>query len=318
MGITWDLITSLISESFPPKPTFTLKDVPDLSGQVFIVTGGNSGLGFETTKVLVTHGAKVYIATRNRSKAEDAIQSIFKGTGKSPIFLELDLADLDSVANAARTFSKEESRLDVLYNSAGVMIPPVSEITRQGYDLQFGLVLGHFYFTKLLLPLLVSTAACTPGGKTRIINVSSGAHHFSGMNFATFKDGPERQKYSTHRLYAQSKFAVVVFATELARRYGSQGIVSTSMNPGNVATNLQKEIRGFQASVAGLMLHPARPHGIITHVWAGTAKETADYNGNYLRPWARLGKARRDTQDPVIGAKLWAWLDEQVEIWSNH
>ncbi|KAJ7215167.1 NAD-P-binding protein [Mycena rebaudengoi] len=313
MGITWDLIMSMISESYPPKPTFTLQDVPDLSGQVIIVTGGNSGIGFETAKELVTHGATVYIATRNRSKAEEAINTIFKDTGKSPVFLELDLADLDSVAKAAKTFLEKESRLDVLYNSAGVMIPPIAQTTRQGYDLQFGLVLGHFYFTKLLLPLLLSTAQATPGGKTRIISVSSGAHHFTGLNFATFKDGPERQKRSTHALYAQSKFGVVVLAAELARRYGDQGIVSIAINPGNVATPLQREIKGFQASIASLMLHPLRPNGIITHVWAGTAPETAEYNGKYLRPWARLGKARRDTQDPTIGRELWTWLSEQVE-----
>ncbi|KAJ7613352.1 NAD-P-binding protein [Mycena polygramma] len=313
MGITWDLIKSMIFESYPPKPTFTVKDVPDLSGKVFIVTGGNSGIGFETTKELVTHGATVYIGTRSLSKAEDAIKAIFKETGKSPAFLELDLADLDSVAKAAKTFQEKESRLDVLYNSAGVMIPPIDQTTRQEYDLQLGLVLGHFYFTKLLLPLLISTAKSVPDGRARIISVSSGAHHFSGLNFATFKDGPERRKSGTQKLYAQSKFAVVVLAAELARRYGDQGIVSVAMNPGNVATPLQREIKGISASIASLMLHPVRPNGIITHVWAGTAQETAEYNGKYLIPWARLGKPRRDTQDPVIGEKLWTWLNEQVE-----
>ncbi|KAJ7186818.1 NAD-P-binding protein [Mycena filopes] len=312
MGITWDLIKSMIFESYPPKPTFTVKDVPDLSGKVFIITGGNSGIGFETAKELITHGATVYIATRNLSKAEDAIKAIFKETGKSPVFLELDLADLDSVAKAAKTFQEKESRLDVLYNSAGIMIPPIDQTTRQGYDLQFGLLLGHFYFTKLLLPLLLSTAKST--GKARIISVSSGAHHFSGLNFATFKDGPERRKASTHRLYIRAEqICMLLCSAELARRYGDQGIVSIAMNPGNVATPLQREITGISASIASLMLHPVRPNGIITHVWAGTAEETAGYNGKYLIPWARLGKPRRDTQDPAIGEQLWTWLNEQVE-----
>ncbi|KAJ7464506.1 NAD-P-binding protein [Mycena latifolia] len=313
MGVIWDLIVSMMSESYPPKPTFTLQDVPDLNGKVIIVTGGNSGIGFETVKELVVHGAKVYMAARSSAKATEAIESITKETGKSPIFLEIDLADLDSVEKAAQTFLENETRLDVLYNSAGIMIPPIDQVTRQGYDLQFGLVLGHFYLTKLLLPVLLSTAKSTPGTPARIISVSSGAHHFTGLNFASFKDGPERRKRSTHALYAQSKFGMVVLSAELARRYGDQGIVSIAMNPGNVATPLQKEIQGFQRSIASLMLHPVRPNGIITHLWAGTAPETAEYNGKYLRPWARLGKPRRDTQDPDIGKELWTWLDEQVQ-----
>ncbi|KAJ6613786.1 NAD-P-binding protein [Mycena sp. CBHHK59/15] len=314
MGVVWDLIVSMLSESYPPKPTFTLQDVPDLTGKVIIITGGNSGIGFETVKELVTHGATVYMAARNRSSANNAIKSITNDTGKSPIYLELDLADLNSVQKAAETFLRQETRLDVLYNSAGVMIPPIGQVTAQGYDLQFGLVLGHFYLTKLLLPILLSTAKSAPGTKSRIINVSSGAHHFAGLNFASFKDGPERQKRSTHALYAQSKFGMVVLAAELARRYGDQGVVSIAINPGNVATPLQREIKGVQRSIASLMLHPVRPNGIITHLWAGTAPDTAEYNGKFLRPWARLGKPRRDTQDPAIGRELWTWLNEQVEM----
>ncbi|KAJ6550360.1 NAD-P-binding protein [Mycena sp. CBHHK59/15] len=314
MGVVWDLIVSMLSESYPPKPTFTLQDVPDLTGKVIIITGGNSGIGFETVKELVTHGATVYMAARNRSSANNAIKSITNDTGKSPIYLELDLADLNSVQKAAETFLRQETRLDVLYNSAGVMIPPIEQVTAQGYDLQFGLVLGHFYLTKLLLPILLSTAESAPGTKSRIINVSSGAHHFAGLNFASFKDGPERQKRSTHALYAQSKFGMVVLAAELARRYGDQGVVSIAINPGNVATPLQREIKGVQRSIASLMLHPVRPNGIITHLWAGTAPDTAEYNGKFLRPWARLGKPRRDTQDPAIGRELWTWLNEQVEM----
>ncbi|KAJ6552934.1 NAD-P-binding protein [Mycena capillaripes] len=312
MGIIWDLLVALTVESFPPKPVFTVQDIPNLSGQVILVTGGNSGIGFETVKELVKHGAKVYMAARSRSKAEEAIAAIHKDTGKSPVFLELDLANLDSVKKAAETFLQSETRLDVLYNNAGIMIPPLDQVTRQRYDLQFGLVLGHFYLTKLLLPVLLSAAHSTPGGKARIINVSSAAHHFTRLNFATFKEGPERRKCSTHKLYAQSKFGMVVLSAELARRYGEQGIVSIAMNPGNVRTPLQRELSGIELAIGSLIMYPVLPNGIISHLWAGTALETSKFNGKYIRPWARLGEPRRDTQYRALGKDLWTWLEEQL------
>ncbi|KAJ7750814.1 NAD-P-binding protein [Mycena metata] len=314
MGVLWDFIKSLATESFPPKSKFTIQDVPDLSGKVIIVTGGNSGLGFATSKVLVERGAKVYIATRNETKAKEAIEQITKETGKAPLFLKLDLADLDSIQGAANTFLSQETRLDVLYNSAGVMIPPKSEVTKQGYDLQFGVnVLGHFYLTKLLLPLLISTAKSSAEGKARIVTVSSGAHHMSNLTFSTFKDGPVRQKANEWVLYGQSKYGAVVLAKELARRYGGEGIVSLGMNPGNINTNLQKELPGWQATFVKMtIMNPILPNGITTHLWAGTAPETAEYNGKYLIPWARVGTPRADSQDEAVGKELWTWLEEQV------
>ncbi|KAJ6453258.1 NAD-P-binding protein [Mycena vitilis] len=311
MGILWDLLTALVVETFPPAPVFTAQDIPDLSGKVFLVTGGNSGLGFETVRELVKRGGTVYMAARSREKAEKAIAGILDDLGRAPVFLEMDLSDLNSVERSAQTFLQKATRLDVLYNNAGIMIPPIDQTTRQGYDLQFGLVLGHFYLTKLLLPIMQATAQLTPGGKARIINVSSAAHHFTGLDFATFMDGPARRKCSTHKLYAQSKFGMVVLSAELARRYGERGIVSMAMNPGSMRTPLQRQMSGFE--LANLMMHPILPSGPLTHLWAGTAPETVEYNGKYLRPWARLGEPRIDTQYRALGKDLWAWLDYQVE-----
>ncbi|KAJ7226766.1 NAD-P-binding protein [Mycena pura] len=314
MGVLWDMVKSLATESFPPRSKFTIKDVPDLSGKIIIVTGGNSGLGFATSKVLVERGAKVYIATRSEAKAKEAIEQIANDTGKTPLFLKLDLADLDSVQAAANMFLSKENRLDVLYNSAGVMIPSKEAVTKQGYDLQFGTnVLGHFYLTKLLLPLLISTAKSSPKDKARIVTISSGAHHMSNLSFATFKDGPARKKANEWALYGQSKFGDVVLAKELARRYGEEGIVSLALNPGNVNTNLQKELPGWQSRFIKMtIMYPILPNGITTHLWAGTAPETAEYNGKYLIPWARVGEPRTDTQDAKVGEELWTWLEEQV------
>ncbi|KAI0764108.1 NAD(P)-binding protein [Irpex lacteus] len=309
MGIIWDFIMSMLTESFPPKPKWTIDDIPDLSGKVIIVTGGSSGIGLEVSKTLLARGATVYIACRNTNAP--SLEEVKKQSGAR--LLRLDLADLDSVQLAANEFLQKEERLDVLYNSGGIMIPPIDVVSAQGYDIQFAThVLGHFYFTKLLTPLMVNTAQNDPSNKPRVISVSSGAHHLHNISFDTLKDGTERRKLSPESLYAQSKFGTVVYARELARRLGDSGIVSISLNPGNVATNLQRRVVGLRKKMIAWMLHPISPNGIVTHLFAGVSREAAEYNGKYLIPWARLGKPRADTQDPKIGEDLWNWLEEQV------
>ncbi|KAF8991688.1 NAD-P-binding protein [Cyathus striatus] len=284
MGVWWDFIKSLCVETFPPKAKWTIDQVPKLDGKVFIVTGGNSGLGLATVQ-----------ASRDENKAKAAIDVVEKETGSRPLFLKIDLADLNSVKEAAQEFLRLESRLDVLYNSGGVMIPPLTDLTKQGYDLQFGTnVLGHFYLTKLLLPTF------------------SGAHHLHGINYKTLKDGPERSKETPDSLYAQSKYGDIVFAKELYRRYASDGIVSLSLNPGNINTNLQQHLGSFQKKMIAFMMYPIYPNGVATHLYAGTSPDAVNLNGKFLIPWARVGSPRKDSQDPKIGQELWDWLEEQV------
>ncbi|KAJ7359337.1 NAD-P-binding protein [Mycena albidolilacea] len=224
------------------------------------MTGGNSGLGFATSGT-----------ARNEVNGKEAVEKITEETGKSPVFLKLDLADLDSIQAAASEFLSKETRLDVLYNSAGMMIPPK--------DVP-------------LLPLLTSTPKASPQDKVRIIFVSSGAHHISNLSF-TFKDGPARKK--TKRV--NSLRAVQVRGNSSCQGgCEGEGIVSLAMNPGTVSTNLQKELPGWQAWL----------------IMSGTAAKTAEYNGKYLVPWARVGTPRADSQDTKVGEELWTWLEEQV------
>jgi len=193
------------------------------------------------------------------------------------------------------------------------MAPPIEQVTADGYDLQFGTnVLGHFYFTKLLLPTLIATAKTVPDGKARVVNTSSIAHVMDGLNFNTFKDSPARRKLNGQTLYHQSKRGNVVFATELARRYGDQGIVSTSLNPGGIRTDLHRHWSSFGRFMLNPILYEPLL-GALTQLWAGTSPEGASMNGKYLRPWARVGAAHPDSQDPELGKQLWTWLEEQVE-----
>ncbi|KAF8326151.1 hypothetical protein F5887DRAFT_1198757 [Amanita rubescens] len=224
--------TQLFTQSFPPAPLFAVDDIPDLSGKVIIVTGANTGIGKETAKALLAHNAKLYFACRNETKAREAIAELREATGNEGIFLPLDLADLRSVKAAAEIFMRRE--LNVLFNSGGVMACPTELLSAQGYDLQFGVnVLGHFYFTKLLLPVLEQAAKNSSDGYSRVVNTASAAHELvSTINFDTLKDSPARQGSGSWNLYFQSKMANVVVANEFAKRYYNRGIVSTSLNPG--------------------------------------------------------------------------------------
>ncbi|KAJ6551226.1 NAD(P)-binding protein [Mycena capillaripes] len=297
---------------FCGKPKWsTDRDVPDLSGQVIIVTGGNAGIGRQTVKVLLEHNAKVYMASRNQQKAETAIEELYVSTGKRAVFLHLDLSDLISVKRAAEEFLSKEKELHVLYNNGGIMVPPIEDATPSGFDLTFATnVLGHFYLTKLLLPTLIATAHTM--GCARIVTLTSMVHYVGTIDYETFKDGPARRKRTPFDLYAQSKWANGVLATELARRYGDQGIVSTSVNPGNLKTDIAHNSTGSVTLLVKLILiHPVE-WGAITQLWAGTSAEAAHLNGKYIAPWGRVAKHRRDVEDPNEGRKLWNWLEEQV------
>ncbi|KAF5350745.1 hypothetical protein D9758_010401 [Tetrapyrgos nigripes] len=311
------VISSVIdTEFYPPEPKWSTNDIPDLTGKVMIVTGANTGIGKETLKALLEHNAKVYLAARNQAKAEAAIEDIRQKTGKEAIWLKLDLSDLKSVKAAAEEFGRKEKELHVLFNNAGVLGPNIEELTAQGYDLQFGTnVLGHFYFTKLVLPILISTAKNSPDGKVRVVNVSSSGHtHCNKLDFNSFRESPVRKKIGSFPgLYAQSKFGNVLYSNELARRYGDQGIVSTSLNPGNLASDLYTHMpRPMVFLVNVLFLYPVEL-GALTQLYAGTSPEGANMNGKYLKPWARMGKTSRAAEDTKQSEELWKWLEEQVK-----
>ncbi|KAJ7452771.1 hypothetical protein B0H11DRAFT_2072939 [Mycena galericulata] len=307
------IVVSYIKTNFPPKSKFSYKDIPDLTGQVIIVTGGSSGVGKETVKVLLQHTAKVYIAARNEENARAVIKDLQSQTGNEAQFLHLDLADLHSVKRAAEEFKQKETQLHVLFNNGGVMSAPIEQLTAQNIDLQFGTnVLGHFYLTKLLLPTLLATA--TAGKPARVINSSSFALEMTPGNtihFNTLKDGPARKKLTPLNLYSQSKFGNLVFSNELARRYGDQGIMSVALHPGNIQTDLYRHAPNYQRKIMELSLYPVEL-GAQTQLWAGTTADGANFGGKYLIPWARMGKANPNTLDPALGKELWTWLEEQV------
>ncbi|KAH9920288.1 uncharacterized protein B0H18DRAFT_957123 [Fomitopsis serialis] len=243
-------VFSLYQQSFPPKPRWSVKDIPDQTGKVVLITGGNTGLGLETAKALVAKNAKVYITSRDEQRGSDAIDELKRTSNNAEVFLiQCDLSDLRSVKAAAENFLSKETQLHILFNNA-----PAIRVN----------VIGHYYLTKLLLPAMLATVSNETGGKARVVNTSSSAMLLApsgGINYDTLVDGPARRKFDNVKLYQQAKAGTVIFSTELARRYGDRGIVSISLNPGNIRTGIQRYVVGLQAKI----LVGYKEYGEVTH-----------------------------------------------------
>ncbi len=212
----------------------------DLTGKTALVTGANSGIGLETARALAAAGAAVTVAARDEQKAAEAAHRISALTGSNDIIpLVVDLADLDSVAKAA---SSVPAPLNVLVNNAGVMAVPELTRTPQGHEMQFGVnYLGHFALT-----LGLHDALAAAGG-ARIVCLSSNAHLFSPVIFGDldFRFRP----YDPMAAYAQAKTACVLLAVEATRRWAPDGIFANALNPGAIATGLQKHTGGLKTPV---------------------------------------------------------------------
>ncbi|KZT66933.1 NAD(P)-binding protein [Daedalea quercina L-15889] len=322
MGFLTELyyISVLFWRVFFPRGNFKAEDVPDLTGRVAIVTGGNVGIGRETIKVLLQRNAKVYMASRSRDKAEGAIKRLKDETGKEAIFLELDLSSLASVRKAASEFLGKEAELHILFNNAGVMGPPIDQVTADGFDMQFGTnVIGHFLFTELLMPALFAGVQSSPDHHARVITTSSSGAMYGKIDFDAIREGPGRRRYSKEMLYAQSKLANVIVAREVAKRYGGKGIVSISVDPGSIKTDLQRyyrQVSGFRLLLSELvekaLLRPA-PFGALTQLWAGTSPEAIHENGKYAIPTAQIAQCRAEAYDDELGKKMWAFLEDAVK-----
>ncbi|KAF7324561.1 NAD-binding protein [Mycena kentingensis (nom. inval.)] len=312
MGVFW-------SQYFPPKARFSVDDIPDLTGKVFLVTGGNSGIGYESIKQLLMHNAKVYMGARSKSKAIEAIAELEKTTGKRAEFLEVDLSDLASVRAAAADFQRREEHLHVLMNNGGVMQTPMEQLCAQGYDLQFTTnVLGPFYLTQLLLPTLISTARTT-GNPARILNLTSVASFHWGLpniKYETILPGAARTKLGNLKMYWQTKYANALMSNELHRRYASEGIMACAVNPGNLQTPLMRHmpaagrIISVSFILANILIMYPQPKGALTQLWAGTTPEGESLGGKFLFPWARVGV--NPPEDPSAGKDLWKWCEEQI------
>lgn len=283
---------------------FTEADVPDQRGKCFVVTGANTGLGFEASRVLAARGARVLLACRDKAKAEAAMVQIRQATPEADLaFLPLDQADLASVRKAAELAAKE-ARIDVLVNNAGVMTPPLLR-TKQGFELQFGVNhLGTFALTTLLLPKLAETRGA------RVVVTSSFAHKSATIDW---EDLNAEKSYSRYGRYSSSKLANALFFYELDRRLRAVGspITAVGCHPGSASTDLGRHMGPLQMllPLVSLFLNSAAMGAWPTlHAATGPVTPGGYYGPIGLREIRGVsGEASRsaDAQDPALARRLW-------------
>ncbi|MCO4748091.1 MAG: SDR family oxidoreductase [Proteobacteria bacterium] len=254
--------------------SWTDADIPNQTGRVAIVTGANTGIGFETAKALAAKGAKVTLACRNLDKGRAAVERIQAELPDAVVALEqLDLSDLGSVQSFAEAFRASHDALDLLILNAGVMVPPESK-TAQGFELQFGVNhLGHFALTGALLPLVQNTQ------DARVVVVSSTAASMGSMNF---DDLQFERGYKPWPAYGQSKLANQLFVVELQKRLAAIGsaVKVTAAHPGWTATDLQRTSGVFGFLNPFFAMKP--PQGALPTLRAATDPQAA--GGDYFGP----------------------------------
>ncbi len=294
---------------------WTENDVPDQSGRIAVVTGANTGLGFETAKVLAARGATVVIAVRNVEKGNAAAAQILGAVPRADITVQpLDLGSLQSVRTAAAELKESYPRIDLLINNAGVMYPP-KQTTKDGFELQFGTNhLGHFALTGLLLENLLPV----PG--SRVVVVASVAHNIrAGIHF---DDLQWERSYNRVAAYGQSKLANLMVAYELQRRLATAGAVSFAVaaHPGVSNTELMRHIPGsslpFVDKLTGLVTNSPAMGALAT---LRAATDPGVSGGQYYGPdgfrelWGHpvLVSSSKQSHDVAVQERLWT-VSEQL------
>lgn len=295
------------------KHGFTAAQVPHLEGKTALVTGANTGLGFETARVLAARGATVILACRSPEKASDALQAIQSEHPASQVSsLRLDLGDLASVRQAVAELEDLQS-LDLLVNNAGIMMPPLS-LTADGFESQFGVNhLGPFALTGLLLDKLSDT----PGA--RVVNTSSLAANHGEI---LFDDVNAEGDYDTVARYSMSKLANLVYSVELNRRLQSAGsqCISVACHPGIADTELSRYLPGWFSLAAPFVkyLFNTPAQGAWPTLQAAT--DPAVCGGEYYGPSRRrqtAGPSRKVSpgdRDTTLGKRLWDVSEEMTGV----
>ena len=307
--------------------SWTVEQMPDCSDRTVVVTGANSGLGFEATKAFARKGATVVMACRSLDRGEQAAteirDSIDERTGATLNVRQCDLASLDSVAAFADGVREDYDDLHILCNNAGVMAIPRQE-TEDGFEKQLGVNhLGHFALTGHLLDMLVETE-----GETRVVNHSSGAHTAGEIDF---EDLHREQSYGKWEAYGQSKLANLLFTYELQRRLDDAGITDTksvACHPGYADTNLQyrgpeetgSTLRYGMMKVANTVFGQSAAQGALPLLYAATAADVE--GGTYYGPGGLLDmrgaperqESNDDSHDEADADRLWTVSEELTGV----
>jgi NAD(P)-dependent dehydrogenase (short-subunit alcohol dehydrogenase family) len=301
---------------------WAVENIPDQRGKVAVVTGGNSGIGFEAALALAQKGARVILAVRSAQKGQAAVAAIQRAHPQAAVeAMALDLSSLGSVRRFADTFLQRFETLPLLINNAGVMALPYAR-TADGFEMQFGTNhLGHFALTGLLMPAILAS----PGA--RIVVVSSGVHVPGAIDFDNL-DGTK--SYRAWRAYSQSKLANLLFAYHLQRRFSAAGVdaIAVGCHPGWAATNLQAagpRMSGSRfgeriSALGNRLFAQSAALGALPTLYAATA---ANVNGcDYIGPVDMFGlrgapiklKSSSRSYDASVAARLWQVSEDLTNV----
>src|SRR5579863_1269639 len=302
----------------PDKKGWTADDIPDLSGKTIVITGGNSGIGYEAALAFARKRAEVILACRDLGKARTAAAQITSSApGANVSVMELDLSNLASVRGFSDAFHLQHKALHVLCNNAGVMAIPYRQ-TADGFEMQFGTNhLGHFALTGLLMDRLLASESA------RVVNVASGAHRMGSIRF---DDLQWKQGYRKWMAYGQSKLANLLFTFELQRKADAAGkkFLSVACHPGYAATNLQavgpkmsgSSMMEYLSEAGNRLLAQSAAMGALPTEYAAVADVRG---GDYIGPdgmaelWGhptRVGCSAA-AQDTASAKRLWE-VSEQL------
>ncbi|MCK0175669.1 MULTISPECIES: SDR family NAD(P)-dependent oxidoreductase [Mycobacteriaceae] len=296
---------------------WTAADVPDQEDRVAVITGANTGIGYEAAAVLAAKGAHVVLAVRNTDKGHRAAERIRAATPHADVTVrELDLTSLDSIRRAADDLRAEYPRIDLLINNAGVMMTPKAT-TKDGFELQFGTNhLGHFALTGQLLDNLL------PVEGSRVVTISSNAHRFGGMNF---DDLQSERKYNRVTAYGQSKLSNLLFTYELDRRLTAKGAptIAVAAHPGTSSTELTRNLWPVARKPVELvwgLISQTPEMGALPTLRAATDPQVrgGQYYGpsdlNEQRGYPKLVQSNGRSHDEAAQRRLWAVSEELTGV----
>jgi len=316
-----------LTQLLPPSPTLTEKNLPSLVDKVFIVTGGNAGIGLELVKILYSKGGTVYIASRSPTKVASAIEDIKALHPTSTGYLKplhLDLGDLSTIPKCAETFLAQESRLDILFNNAGISRQPAGTVSAQGHEIHMATnCIGPFLLTKLLLPILLQTAKSAPKASVRVVFSSSSIIEMAsppgGLSLA--EQRPGNYSKDLNRNYSASKAGDWFLASEFSKRYfRDAGIVSVAHHPGTLKTKSWDNVSWIMKGLFKPFFYDPNM-GAYTALWCGFSVEVGVEDGErYAIPWGRwhpdpkkellASLKTKEEGGTGLAGEFWAWCEE--------
>jgi len=296
-GFNWYSTADQVSEAY--------KQI-SLDGKNVVITGANSGIGKETSRVLASRGANVIMACRSPDRGNEAVRDLLRENPNYKVsFMQLDLGSLEAIRTFALEFNQLDIPLHILICNAGIMAPAAYTETKDGMEVQFGTNhIGHFLLTKLLLPRLKQ------GAPSRVVVVASAAHRTGAVNVQDYngKDTWYLSLSGKWKAYGASKSANILFAQELARRMKEEGVdvKAYSLHPGAIQTGLQRDL-GLLERIAFAVTSSfwkSIPQGAATSVYVAIAPELNTVSGGYYSDSSEAKPAAYAT-DPAIATALW-------------